>query len=214
MIELFKIYDCGLPKKRYGNQYDGGYVIADGLTYDCCISGGAGGNITCEKDFAAVHGLMIVYDATVTYDRIKNINVIGKNIGAMNTWGTTNIHDWLGKHKNVFIKFDIEGAEFAWLDALPHVLQKNIKQMVIEFHGAEQSVKYIQQLQQTHSLIHVHGNNYSPTVRIDGHEFPNVYEATFVRSADFDIQLSANKYPCPLDSPNNPYKNEIDLSYL
>jgi len=208
MLELFKIYDCGLPLKRYGNDYDGGYIIADGLDYDCFISGGAGSNITFESDFLKENKIpAYVFDSSV-YMTSNDFLFHHENIDSEH-----NLHEYLSKYHNMFLKLDIEGSEFLWFDILPIELQKNIKQIVIEFHGAEQSIPYIKQLQQTHTLIHLHGNNYSPMVTIEGRGFPNVYEVTFLRN-DFEFKLSETKLPCELDMPNNPSNNEINLNFL
>ena len=220
MLELFKIWDCGLPKCRYGNQYDGGYVIADGLDYDYFLSCGIGGNITFEFEFIKDNPIIgkSFFDADLIRDEItkEKLRLIPDlNFYWLKINSETNLHEYLRKYKNIFLKMDIEGGEFKWIESLPLELLSSIRQMVIEFHDVQRSIECIEKLQLTHSLIHLHGNNYSPCIRIDNQEFPSVYEATFVRTSDFpDIKLSDKKYPCPFDSPNNPYKPEIDLSYL
>ncbi len=216
MLEIFKVYDCGLPKRRYGNQYDGGYVIVDGLEYDCFISGGLGGNITFEEDFRKSTDIpMHLFDlcSLLNYDdndfTLHKFNITGEN----NDY-SINLHNFLNNYKNIFIKLDIEGSEYPWLDALPINLQLNIKQLVIEFHGLEHAIRRIKRLQRTHTLIHLHGNNYSPMVTVDGVGFPNVFECTFLRTSNFNFKPSSVKLPCKLDGPNNPYKQEINLDYL
>jgi hypothetical protein len=212
MLEIFKPFDVGVPLKRYGNDYDGGYVIADSLNYDCILSGGAGTNITFEEAIRLSYPeiTMAIIDPSVGYYKnINDIDFVPKNITDKVSENSDNLHRVLGQIKNAFVKLDIEGSEFEWLEALPISLQKNIKQLVIEFHGSVQAIPYIKQLQQTHTIINIHGNNYGSWCNIDGKSFPDVIEVTFLRKSD--CKYFNQGKPSKLNQPNNPHKQEINL---
>jgi hypothetical protein len=83
---------------------------------------------------------------------------------------------------------DIEGCEFEWIETLDIQNLKNIKQIVIEFHGIydnsfginfDQKLNCFRKITETHYLIHCHGNNWSKTLL----RIPNVVELTFIRKS-------------------------------
>jgi hypothetical protein len=77
------------------------------------------------------------------------------------------------------------------------------KQMVIEFHNLlldERVLNCIEKINQTHFLIHKHGNNNS----FSEMGIPNVIELTFLRKNEVKvIELSKETFPTHLDYPNN-----------
>ena len=84
-IELLKVYCCN-NKIRCGNNYDGGYVIADiGDIYDCYISAGIANDESFTRDFFVKHNIdkknSYAFDGTIQdypYHFTKNIQFIKK----------------------------------------------------------------------------------------------------------------------------------------
>ena len=121
---------------------------------------------------------------------------------------------------------DIEGAEYDWILNINKELLKNIKQIVIEYHGLcndkysskfncntsyEKKIKCLEKLNDTHCIIHAHGNNWS-TVK---NNIPNVLEITYLNKNYLSKILGKNKINLPiefLDFPNNIRKPDINLN--
>lgn len=209
------VYDPKLPKTRLGKVNDGGYVIVNGLKYDCFLSCGIGYDVSFEYDFCLFNqGIEShVFDGTSRYieDDIDGLQFHKINISDSCTETETDLKEYLEKYKNIFLKMDIEGYEYKWLDCLEEKHLKSISQLAIEFHGFERSLPYIERLNKTHKLIHFHGNNYGSTVSYEGLTLPNVYEATFLRSKK--LELNKDPLPSKLDMPNNPNHPDINLNF-
>lgn len=216
--ELFTVFDCLGNKTRYGKDNDGGYIVVKSrIGYDAFISGGVGNDISFELDFLKENNVPdFIYDGSEfnKLHEFDKISVINKNIKAVCDEKSDNLHDLLLSFKNVFIKMDIEGHEREWLLSLTPEMLQNIKQLVIEFHGIEISEKAMSILKDTHTLVHVHGNNYGGITEFDGLLFPNVFECTYIRNSDYSyICHNRIPLPCILDQPNNKTKPDIDLNF-
>lgn len=221
-FDFFIRYESQTSKKRVGSKNDGGYVIADGLEYDCLLSCGVSNDITFEEEFLKLYPQVpcFAFDGTVEGlpNLADNITFIKKNIGVLNSETTTNLMDFLASYKSIFLKMDIETFEFRWFQSIPDELLKNINQIVVEFHfpfsepgfthldaplPVEQKVDVLKNIIKTHTLIHIHPNNCCKTTMYHGVLVPNVFECTYVRS---DIQPKHNQcldpIPSPFDSPN------------
>ena len=221
-LDFLRIYKSDTDKVRIGSHNDGGYIISDGLEYDCFISCGIADDITFEKEFCKKYPNITcyAYDGTINGlpESNNNIQFIKKNITSYNSQDTTNLFDMFEKYNNIFLKMDIETYEFRWLQTLSNEQLNKIKQMVIEFHfpftepgfthldaplHVSKKLDVLKKLAETHTLIHLHGNNCCGTASFDNIIVPNVFECTYVRK---DIQssdtLSTDSIPSILDRPN------------
>lgn len=110
--------------------------------------------------------------------------------------------------KNIFLKIDIEGSEYRFLDDIVEN-DERITGMVIEMHDVDihlrEIKKFINQL--SLRLVHVHANNYAP-IRADD-DLPIVLELTFSKYSNVSTEY---KLPHKLDMPNN--KNCSDYEIL
>lgn len=218
-MKQLKPYNCGRSLVRYGKDNDGGYIVAEYKGYSCFLSCGIGNDLSFEVDFM---NHCFVYDAhafdgTSMFIEENQTGIVYHriNIGTDNTDTTTNMHEYLKKYSDVFLKMDIEGHERAWLDATPDELLLNISQLVIEFHGLDISLPYIERLNKMFTLVHVHGNNYGGVVEHDGKQYPNVFECTFVNNSLIHcLSLYVGDLPCAIDQPNNQKLPDIDLNFL
>ena len=106
------------------------------------------------------------------------------------------------KYQNIFMKMDIEGEENNLFESFSDADLLKIRQLVIEFHSAEQIV-IPTRLAKTHWLVHFHGNNCCGTKKVNNIIIPNVFECTYIRK-EIDEILSYNIDPIPftLDQPN------------
>ena len=113
------------------------------------------------------------------------------------------------ERNNIFLKIDIEGAEYRILEDLL-LNQKKIVGLVIEFHDCdlhrERILKFLSSFNLT--LVHIHGNNFA------GRDLNNditILELTFSKNP---VQVSdSNILPNKLDMPNNFEKSEVNLNF-
>ena len=109
--------------------------------------------------------------------------------------------------KNIFLKIDIDGSEYRFLDDL--IANKNrLTGLVIELHDCDMHLKEIENFIKNFGLklVHVHANNFAPIRLDDG--LPLVLELTFSKYAS---TLDTYKLPHILDMPNNKNDAEINL---
>ena len=215
-------------KVRLGINSDGGYVIADGLDpYDLYISAGVSTEESFTRDFINNYAMnetnSFAFDGTIDkypYEYTSNISFIRKSISTINDTRNTNLDNLLLRHKDVFLKMDIEAHEWRWIMYTPYL--KNIKQMVIEFHGVWDANwvgntndlppgftdECFEKLSETHAIIHVHGNTEGGSVN----GLPNVIELTYIRRDNHVLEKNNQIFPVKgLDFPNGSCNNCFSL---
>jgi len=219
------LYRAPFHRYRLGKDDDGGYIVFDlPCTYDLLLSGGVCDDISFEVAFCSLHPQVpcAAFDGTVNGlpagAQHPNITFFKKNIGSENTDSLTNWHEYLDKFQNVFIKMDIEGHEFPWLNSLSLSQLANVAQIVMEFHEPMNAFHQAQfdKLNQTHYLVHFHGNNCNQTlVRHHNVIVPNVFECTYVNKKFFlkPPELNTEKLPSALDRKNSPHVPELQINY-
>jgi len=226
-LHLLEVHEFD-NKIRLGLHGDGGYVFGslDNEKYDCYISAG----VSDEESFT--HGFIrdnnmnefnsYAFDGTIQrypYEYTTNIAFIRKNIGGVNNDHVTNLHGLIDKYENIFLKMDVEGGEYPWLNSLSEEQLSKFSQIVIEFHGLtddnwgcsyDDKVKCLEKLTKTHYIIHAHGNNHGKVVE----GFPDVLELTYVNKKYFATKPELNKIPLPManfDFPNKKGVEDIDM---
>jgi len=228
--ELLTVYDFS-KKIHLGNKGDGGYVIADiDTVYDCYISAGISNEESFSRDFINKYNMTkdnsFAFDGTIeSYptEFTENITFTKKNIGSLDDDNTTNLKVILNSYSNVFVKMDIEGGEYQWIECLNIQELSNIGQLTIELHGItgdgwntvyENKVKCLEKLNISHYIIHAHGNNFAPV----HNNIPDVIELTYLNKRFFDQAPSLNDKLMPmslegLDYPNLSNVPDINLSF-
>ena len=228
---------------RIGPTEDGGYIVADGLTYDLFISCGIANDVRFEEAFLDSYPNLKCFAFDGTIDRFPNhrntMAWVNKNIGYINTNKITNLREYICDHNNIFLKMDIEGSEFNWIDCMSKDELNKFSQIVMEIHWPFDIYRcnMLKKLADTHYAIHIHGNNYCSrdipkhlpsgrsydgTVIINNENLPSiflpeVFEITYVRKDLFDKSLVSkiNFYgPTPLDFPNNSHVSDISFSII
>ena len=118
---------------------------------------------------------------------------------------------------NVFVKMDIEGAEY---DVLPELLRDapRMSGMVIEFHQCGQRwpefARAMDTLQHAFAIVHIHGNNLESL--IPDSDVPRTMEVTVVNRTLLRGALtpSSAAYPISrLDQPNNAIRPDYPLVF-
>ena len=120
------------------------------------------------------------------------------------------------KSSNIYVKMDIEGAEYLVLDEILSLSEKIIG-MSIEFHNCgsleDSFLKYINIIKNKYILVHNHINNEGGVSFLG---LPEVYEMCFIRKDminSVDINTKIVKLPySPLDVISNPLKDDISIT--
>ena len=124
-------------------------------------------------------------------------------------------------NKKLFLKIDIEGAEYDVLkeDSFYTNVQ-NVVQLVFEFHYVKEKLAELagimKRLSQTHSLIHIHGNNNASTFVYNGKNVAEGIEVVFLHNSFVpEKKLSQKSYPVEgLDFPCNWRRKDIVLDFF
>ena len=197
---------------RLGKAYDGGYLVnkLDVLKTKKILSFGIGSDSSFEQDFLQLKSCPL--DA---YDDTDSALELFKEDCRFFPEAITpkNIDSILEAEQGpVFLKCDIEGAEYAILDVL---ISKSriLSGVAIELHDVHNNftevADFIAKLGMP--LIHVHVNNYT-YLKGEGFNIPTVLELTFTSSnniaLDRDITL-----PHVLDMPNNPKEPQFSIGF-
>jgi len=211
-LDCLRVYTPTRPKMRIGPNKDGGYIVIDleNAKYDVLIAGGVADQVDFEDEFLNRWNIpCFAYDGTINSkfpETNNSITFVNKNIGPKETVTETNMHELFDRYNNIFVKMDIEGAEYPWFKSLDDEKLKKIDQMVVELHPPH-DFQQLERLTKTHWLVHVHANNHAGVHRIthDVH-VPYVFECTFIRKKDGEqLELNTEPFPTEYDYPNNPH---------
>lgn len=236
-IETLTLYNSPFPKRRYGPNTDGGYVLVNlPGEYDYFISGGIGGNNDFEIDILNNFANLkcIAFDGTIGNipSKHERLEFQQKNLGAINSNNLTNLVEEIKPFHNILLKIDIEGHEFNLLPGLISSVITKVKQLVIEIHSPGDIQKHpnyfkglshfdhnfmfgmLNELNKTHTLVHFHANNGCALHTYNSTVLPNVFECTYIRN-DFILEKTPNNNPLPtsLDFPNVLSKPEYTINY-
>jgi hypothetical protein len=221
-MENLILYQSPVPKFRVGKPYDGGYVIAKlPGNYDLFISGGISNDISFEEHLLSLYPDLTCYAFDGTLESFpqttnNNLHFVKKNLSNTNTETLTNMHEYMEKYHDIFMKIDIEGHEFRVMPTLfeNNYIQK-IKQLVIEIHSPgdiqlypdyfkglqditnEHMFGLLNKINKTHTLIHFHANNGCRMQTINGINLPHVFELTYSRNDFLTAEKKRNTDPLP-----------------
>ncbi len=149
---------------------------------------------------------------------INNKNVIHfkEKIDNLDNTIISKVFNKIDKNKKIFLKSDIEGDEFKFINDINKIYQ-NIHLMVIEFHfldeNREEFKNAILEIKKTFNLIHLHANNYAGYCK-DG--LPKVLEITFTNKKHYKINENQYNLSFPiknLDYPNIETSEDLKFSF-
>jgi hypothetical protein len=208
--KILTVYKPPHPKIRLGRDRDGGYVICDlDEDYDLLLSAGLADEVSFEEDWLKRYPgkECIAFDGTIYRCPSENPRLTWnrKNVATNNSESSDDLSSVLEGKRSVFLKMDIEGHEIDWILHSSHM--DSISQMVVEFHYqpfGPNHEKAFMKINQTHVLVHIHGNNFSGTVVHEGVLFPVSFECTYVNKKFLQNPVpNLEPLPCPQDVPNN-----------
>lgn len=234
LAEIKKVYDCGYTKVRFGNQYDGGYIVLDELcdVTDFIYSAGVGEDVSFELGFVTnnAHTKVKLFDPTIYHSPIIHDNF---------EFFKSKIDQTKEIYRNSILKMDIEWDEWETLKLFSDGTLQKFNQILIEFHVVHTEPKKglspyfnkfykgvyaqinevlfetyyetIKRLNQYFYIYHIHANNSLPEITIGEYKFPPLLELSFVRK---DLVREAikikTKYPIQgLDFPNKADRPDI-----
>lgn len=177
------------------------------------------GFFTPYKFRSLIHRFKVVlsYNNFFSGDKVH----ISKFVGSVESSGTTSVRKVLedavrllkngtATTQSIFLKMDIEGAEYEVLD---HLIEFNavFSGMAIEFHDCHtrmpELINFLNKINL--SLIHVHANNFSS---LDADGLPNVLEIT-LSANEVSSEMGLSDDARMLDMPNSVKRPTIILDF-
>jgi hypothetical protein len=242
-FKVYSAYDMDEPLKfvRLGRSNDGGYVVPKKALEmsDALIGYGIEDDASFEEDFSinykkpsygfdcGIRDFKSTRSELFTFipECIANDNFVYQGQKSSGKISSFNQHiNILNLHnKKVFIKMDIEGAEY---DAMDDILSNsnNITGIVVEIHfwkfgDALKVFNLFNKLSKDFILVHLHGNNASSDFfsakNVIG-PIPKLLELTYInKSIVTKYEVSKHqKRPLPIDMPNWPTHKDVEFEVL
>jgi glycosyltransferase involved in cell wall biosynthesis len=217
-------------KVRIGGPCDGGYVAPSvALTCDAVLSVGIGNDVSFDLHLAERGARVLQFDHTVARSPAAHPNFVFHKLG----WGAATAGDLLAfpqlrekldavGGERTLLKFDIEGAEYAVLDALDAGDLAPFAVIVCELHHLSRlcepdffdtARRCLAKLTLHHAPVHLHPNNYGRLALLEGVPVPDVMELSFLRR-DLGVSSQPCRDPIPgkLDRPNHPLGPDFCLT--
>lgn len=225
--------------KRYGGNYDGGYILSESLTNDSNLvySYGVGPSdawITFDKHMSDLGKKIFLYDASIKelWDKRESFIFKSEYVNSKNILEHIKQNNHQNEY-NMILKMDIEGCEFDTLINCDESLFSHFNQLSIEVHDVLNSnaesarltntgsygsrinnkILLFEKLNKYYNLVHIHGNNNSPS---KAHGICDVLELSYIRKDRFEINPKISKKSCPiegLDCRNTNSAEEIEMNW-
>jgi hypothetical protein len=210
---------------RLGPNQDSGYVVSFPalIASDVLYNYGVGNEYRFEKEYAQMFqnknvkmfdptiGSFAVYEPNISFFE-DGIFVYENN----NTSFEKHLKHFGDEDKNVFLKFDIEGCEYDFLNSINKNYLKNVVGIVGEFHwlfdkkNKNALINILTTTLDNFDIVHIHGNNHGPMLdpiadELEDFKLPSTIELSFIRK---DLNTCSNyvdrNYPIiGLDWPNS-----------
>ncbi|SLN66719.1 hypothetical protein ROG8370_03121 [Roseovarius gaetbuli] len=221
----------GMPLIRLGDFGDGGYLVPEDLRgIAACYSPGVSEQATFEMDLAKRGIRSFMADASVEKPPldVPGADFVPKFLGPRDEGDTMSLLRWVedtdpAPGEDLILQMDIEGAEYATLAAAPRELLRRFRMIVIEWHHLPSvltkprfqnpALAAVEKLKDDFVTVHLHANNVSGSVEIEGEEIPRVVEATLLRRDRIGEMrpVEAKELPHPLDCRHNPRRPWLSL---
>ncbi|RBI73085.1 hypothetical protein DQW77_09535 [Roseovarius sp. TE539] len=217
------------PLIRVGAFGDGGYLVPDDLHgIAACYSPGVSRQSTFELDLAK-HGIpSFMADASCDGPviDIPGGKFMRKFVGPHDTEDRISIASWVsqtdpGPGTDLLLQMDIEGDEYPTIATIPDPLLERFRIIVLELHRLpsiiskepffKRATPAIEKLVTFHEVVHLHANNASGAVVIDGVRIPRVVEVTLLRRDRATITGPVTGLPHPLDRRHKPDLPDLEL---
>lgn len=223
--ELIKVKYFPEDLVRLGNNADGGYVVSRTAldAAEKLYAYGVGTHWQFEKDYAKTYpgksAEMRDHTVDVKFTGADNLFFYKEAIAP--TEKSTTFDELRDFKTSVFLKLDVEGAEYPFFDKADLKNYENVTGIVCEFHdlhtdlGLRLFKKTIIKIQKYYDIVHIHGNNHGALIVEKDFIFPEAPEIAFIHKnlINSNIEYQNVKYPlCDLDFPNHTGKPDLEFS--
>lgn len=216
LIKDLRIESGSHPLVRVGPAIDGGYLLPDDLEG---IAASVSPGVSTEVGFdlaLAERGIDIyMADASVGGPPVDHprFNFSRRFLDTYTSDTTTTLDDLVAtipSSDDLILQMDIEGAEWRVFNSLSPAALARFRIMAIEFHdlgsmfsrfGFREINGVFRKLLATHAVVHIHPNNVTEPVTVDGLAVPPLMEFTFHRRDRGRFTAGPATIPHPLDAP-------------
>jgi hypothetical protein len=228
LIRLLSPHRTDTPLIRMGDFGDGGYLVPDDLRgIAACFSPGVSTVASFELDVAKRGIPVFLADGSVSGPPlpIPDSHFTHRFLGPETKGRHLSLADWVAQHdpapgRDLMLQMDIEGHEYAVLEAAPDDLLQRFRIVTLEFHRApslenpeffDRAASVLMRLHRSFLPVHVHPNNCCGLLDVCGIPMPRVFEVTYLRRDRVTNPRPARQFPHPLDRRNVPGKDDIVL---
>ncbi|SNR17697.1 class I SAM-dependent methyltransferase [Tenacibaculum jejuense] len=216
LIQSIQPVYVGLDLVRLGASKDSGYLLPNDFEgIEACFSPGCDNKFQFEEDCFKKEMAVFIADKTVKKENVpQKFNFIEKFINpisnddliSMDKWVTNSIES---KKSDLILQMDIEGDEYINFLNISDQLLKRFRIIVVEFHHLEQlsnpffytvASNVFSRLIENHTCVHIHPNNSSKIVTINGIKIPPLIEVTFLRNDRCKVRDKRTDFPHKLDA--------------
>lgn len=221
LLRPVTLANCQL--ERFGETYDGGYLLCANLLedvrsgYSYGISGyDKWGCDVSTKRKVPVHQYDC-FNLTRPVCPAGNMRFHEECVGVSTAKEDGRVFDTMQNQvarngdagKRIVLKIDVEGAEWGSFLTAPDELLKQVDQIAVEFHGIdEKSVAAVQRLKQFFEVAHIHYNNFTCYDGMAPFE-SWAYEVLFVNKRLAVVSPAVKAAGAhPADAPNTPFLSD------
>lgn len=219
-------------KKRLGKPNDGGYVIPIEVLKDieAVVVFGINDEDSFEQELAQyIDPTKVPFylcDPFAQYTKKTPFTFLPLGLGSKTEDKFITLPDFLKRYKlegkKIFLKMDIEGAEWPSLEFFKPSDYENIVCLLIEFHGLLDSkdidlkFRTLYYLNQSFTLLHCHQNNHGLFSLNNSYILPDVVECTYINTLyhkknNIDTHKRTEPFPSEIDQPNTTEKSDYPI---
>lgn len=207
---------------RVGRSSDGGYVMALPISEaKIAYSIGICDDVSWDMDMVRKGYEVYQYDHTIEMLPQENPHFhwqrygVGKEDGdCIKTLATMLQENGHSLKNGLVLKMDIEGDEWDVLSSCTEEILQQFDQIVLEIHGLtrftqkEKMIEELRLLNNTHAVVHIHGNNVGSIAYCGDLVTPDLLEVTYINRRKYrlggkndQIFFDGLDYPNRLDKP-------------
>ena len=223
-------YEIDVSLIRLGEKNDGGYLVPDDFVgIDKNYSAGVGFLTQFEKDLETRY---LIKSDMLDFNEIEKTilpskaSFFKKKLGLVSNNQEISINDWIIKDdKDIILKLDIEGDEYASLIDISEENLKKVRILVIELHDLRHLRndiflnlfdKVINKLNNYFYVCHLHINNISKIKKIGNYLLPDMIEMPFIRKnrvKNFSSKFSILPHKLDSKTVNSVKEKFLDKSW-
>ncbi len=218
-MRRFRPQKTGLELVRVGPDYDGGYLLPDDMDDLVALySPGVSDTTGFDLEFAKRGVNSFLADGTIDAPSGMHPRMAFEKmmLGGADAEGVMTLASWIARTApaggDLLLQMDIEGSEYGVVQATPSDVLQRFRIIVLELHRVDEMllgderevlVEFMDKLGSTHRLCHLHPNNCSAAVEIDGQNVPPILELTYLRNDRVMVEDAGEAdFPHAKDMPN------------